>query len=348
MKMKKMICAIVFFVAALGLQAASRLTDYMDTQDTYLIAYINVDSVREANIYSTIKANLPTKQDKSDIVAVYYPEASAKGITEKDISEAALCVDVVQSKPIMKETISYQLGIKLKKSISKEDVVSILTADPSGKSKFTTKQITVSLMKVIQITSGENSMFVYMPDSKTIFATDNLNDMINLTSRYKAKNPTTLPERMVQQKKLVSEDSAIYIIAAVPPAVRGWLEEEDSKVKPSGDQTQDLVSSLRVIIKNLTGVTITAKMSDTLDVKAVALFINKNAANILNGLLNQYMPLIKLQIFMMTKSNTQIPFLNSVVNRIEGNNLVLTFSLTNDDIEGVLNLSPQNQQFNLN
>ncbi|HBM15645.1 MAG TPA: hypothetical protein DD381_04775 [Lentisphaeria bacterium] len=340
--MRKIIASGLLFIWLFNLSAAAQLSDYLYTENTYLVAFFNTDSIRESDIYSSIKSNLPVRLINNDIVATYYPEAARKGITEKDLSEAILTIDIIQDKPLMKENISYVLAIKLKKDLSKQTLAKILTASPSGVSEFTTKQLTVSLMRVIEITSERGSMYVYMPDTKTIFASDDLNAMVRLNSRYKGKAPIPLPERLLEQKKIVDSDSAVWVVGAVPPAVRSLLEVEEGKVLEN-DQSQDIVHLARIIIKNLIGMTLTVKASDTINVKSVALFMNQNSAKILNSLIIQYMPLLKLQIFMMTKDNTEIPFLNTIKSQVEANDCILTFYLTKDDMKGVMNLSSRNQ-----
>lgn len=343
----------IFFAFVLGIVFclpsifASNMADYMVSQNSYLLMYVDVSKLQKSNIYSAIKANLPAKFATSDIVTVAYPSASANGLTEKNLSELVFSVDVIQNQALDKETISYLMAFKLNKEISQDTLIKILTYDVSGKSKLTYKQVIISNLNITEIKSQGYSLFLFMPDANTVFASDSLNSIVGLSSRYKAKKPIALPERLIEQKKLIENDSVIYAIGALPPAIGHLLKEEDSEIPAANGQTQTLTGSLRIIIKNLLGTTLSASAGDSLNVKLVGIFKNASAANTINGLVNQYMPLIKIQIFMMAQNNTQIPFLNTISNSVDGNNFVLTFSISGDDIKGVLNLSESNKKLNL-
>ncbi len=347
--MKKILIAAILFTLSTITVTASNIADYMVSRNSYCVLYFDAGKLQGTKIYTAIKNNLLSKFASSDVIAAIYPSGAANGLSEKDLSEIAFSVDLiqVQNTPQKKETISYIMAFKLNKEISQDSVIKIITGEAPGKSKLTTRQIEASSFKVTEIESQGNSLFVFMPDKNTLFASDYLDSIVALATRYIGKKPIALPGRLIEQKKLVSKDSTLYVIAAVLPAIRSLLEEEDGKIQPDG-QPQSPASSLRNIIKNLIGATLTVSASDKLTVNTTVMFRNADAANTLNGLINQYMPLLKIQIFMMAKSNTQLPFLNTISNGVKGKNFVLNFTLGADDIAGILNLSSSNQKIGQN
>lgn len=345
--MKKVLTVAILTALSMISLTASNIADFMVNQDSYILLYLDAGKLQKTKIYTAIKKNLPAKFAKSDILASVYPSTAANSLTEKDLSEIVFSVDVAQSKTSSKETISYLIGFKLGKTITQDDLTKMLTYDPSGKAKLTVKQIKISEMSVTEIKYQSSSLYIAMPDGNTVFGSDSLNSVIALMKRYKVNKPIALPERMTEQKKLVNKDSVLYAIAAVPPAMRGLLQDEEGKITPA-NQPQRVNSTLRILIKNLTGVSLSGLASDTLNVNTVVMFQNSDAANVLNGLVNQFMPILKIQIFMMAQNNTQIPFLNTITNSVNGNNFILSFVLSPDDIAGILNLSQSNQKLNLN
>jgi len=345
--MKKVLVVAILSVLSIIPLTASNIADFIVGQDSYILLYIDAGKLQKTKIYTAIKSNLPARFAKSDILASVYPSTAANGLTEKDLSEVVFSVDVSQSKTSSKESISYLIGFKLNKSITQDELTKMLTYDPSGKANLTVKQIKISEISVTEIKYQSSSLYLAMPDGNTIFGSDSSDSVVALMKRYKTNKLIALPERMTEQKKLVAKDSVLYAIAAVLPAIRGLLQSEDDKITPT-NQPQSLSASLRTLIKNLAGATLNASASDTLNVNTVIMFQNSDSANVLNNLINQFMPLLKIQIFMMAQNNTQIPFLNTITNSVNGNNFVLNFSLCGDDIAGILNLSQSNQKLNLN
>lgn len=346
--MKNLLAITFLSILSIIPAKASNIADFMVGKDSYALGYMDSGKLQKSKIYTAIKSNLPAKLAKSDILSALYPSSATNGLADKDLLEAVFSVDVIPpSATDQKETTTYLMAFKLGKELTQDTLIKIITSQASAKVKLTVKKVKVSDLNVSEINYQENSLFVIMPDTKTIFASNSPEALASLTNRYKANKPIALPNRLTEQKKLVIKDSVFYAVGAVPPAISNLLQDEGNKLQ-SADETQSVAANLRTIIKNLNGATINASASDKLNVNTVVIFKNSDAANVLNNLVNQFMPLIKIQVFMMAQNNTQLPFLNTITNTVDGSNFVLNFALSPDDITGVLNLSQSNQKIDLN
>lgn len=332
MNMRFLISFLICFVITI-FSYAEELKEYFIRENTFLYFYLNAEKVQNSKIYASADKYL--LQDNYKNYSNLRKAALKIGITEKDISEIYFLSSLKNVKAIndiKQDTVYYLSGTVLKKEITSDKLLGILKESLKDEPSVKINKIKKFDNDIIQVKNADDFLYINIPQSRLILASSNMTELITFMRSYKTKKINSSSNNMSEILSQVSSSSSLYSAIALPSFMIEEFQKINGKVKQ--DETEDVQNKLNNAIRNLKGATVEVKTEDTLILKINIFFAAESGAKSFNELLNQFLPLLKFQLFIMVQNNT-LPVLNTITTGISGNIVSLSFVLTNDDFVSI-------------
>jgi len=320
--------SVLVFLSVTFFSYAENLKGYFIKQNTFLYLYLNTEKVRVSKIYASVDKYLIQNNWKE--YSKLCTAAEKIGIRKKDISEIYFTSSLKTDKAaITQENIYYLSGIVLKKDITIEKLFSVLEEFLKNEPSVKLGKIKKNSNEIIQIQSQAGSIYIILHQPKLILTGSDLSNLITFLDSYK-KIRTAEPSspNMTRLLSQISSSASLYAVITIPPFVLREFQQISNKIER--DEQQDVKCKINNIIRNLNGLTIETKTDDALILKVNTFFATQNGAKSFNELTNQFMPLLKFQLFMMVQNST-LPVLNTITVGMKNNSVSLSGILTSDD-----------------
>lgn len=329
----RLILSVFAFLCVASFSYAEDLKGYFIKQDTFLYLYLNAEKVRISKIYASIDKYL--LKDNYKGYSKLRKAAEKVGITEKNISEIYFSYSLKNVKAladIKQESVYYLSGIVLKEDITTEKLLEVLKESLKNESFVNLGKIQQANNEIIQIKTKTDSMYATIPQSKLVLTSNDLSNLIILIDSYKARKAKSLSNNVAELLSQISSSAPLYGVVAVPPFMIKELQKINGKVKRN--EQQDIKYKINNAVVTLNAVTIETKTDDTLYLKINTFFSTEDGAKVFNELANQFMPLLKFQLFMMVQNST-LPVLNTIATEIKKKSVSLSSVLTSDDFASI-------------
>ncbi len=343
---KSFLLSALGFLTAACFSCVADLTEdlkgYFIRQDTFLYVYLNAEKVQISKIYASVDKYLIKDNYKG--YCRLRRSAEKIGITEKDISGiyfSSSLKNVRATSDIKQESVYYLSGIVLKKDITTDKLLAIMRESLKNEPSVNICKIKQSNIEFIQIKTGPDSVYISVPQSKLVLTGSDLSNLVVLMDSYKTQKAKSSSSNMSKLLSQISSSASLYAVVALPPFMTKEFQLVNSKVKH--EEQEDVRYKMNNAIKNLNGLTLETKTDDALTLKINTFFKTEEGAKSFNELANQFIPLLKFQLFMMVQNST-LPVLNTITAGVKNKSVSLSGILTSDDFVSINQMIKNNDK----
>ena len=324
---------VLFFFIAADISFAEDIREYFIKQDTFFYLYLNAEKVQNSKIYGSANKYLIQEnyRDYSKLINI----ASKIGLTEKDVSEiyfSSTLKNVKVTADIKQDTVYSLSGIVLKKGITIDKLLNILKEFLKNDPNVSVSKIKQANYEIIQVKTELNSIYVGITQSKLVLTCNDLSEFTSLMNSYKAKKNKPSTGNISWLLSQVSQSASLYAVIVFPPFMAKEFEQLNNQVKQV--ETEDVRYKVSNAIRNLKGLAVVVGTDDTLTLKINTFFTTEGGVKSFNELINQFMPLIKFQLFIMVRNST-LPVLNTMTTAKAEGSISLSANLINDDFVSI-------------